>query len=84
MDEALRFAASALTLADQGEYYDFRAESRLVFAQLLLDAGRFDEARVLAEEVVDLAQGRGDIVFEARARSLIERATAAESTSQKV
>jgi tetratricopeptide (TPR) repeat protein len=81
MDEALTFAASALTLADQGEFYDLRTLSRLVFAQLLLDNGRTGDARARAQEVVDLAQVRGDVIFEARARKLIERATAAESDS---
>jgi class 3 adenylate cyclase/tetratricopeptide (TPR) repeat protein len=81
MDEALTFAASALALADEGEYYDLRTESRLVFAQVLLDVGRFEEARVRAEEVIDLAQVRGDVIFEARARDLIERTASAESNS---
>jgi hypothetical protein len=57
------------------------AESRLVLAQLLLDAGRIDEARVRAEELVDLAKVRGDVVFEARARSLMERMAVAEADS---
>ena len=78
MNEALTFAASAVALADQGEFYALRTESRLVFAQLLLDAGRLDEARARAQEVVDLAQVRGDVIFEARATDLIERTAAAE------
>jgi len=81
MDEALTFAASALSLADEGEFYALRTESRLVFAQLLLDAGRLDEARRRAEEVIDLAQVRGDVIFEARARDLIERTATPESHS---
>jgi hypothetical protein len=78
MDEGLTFAASAVALAEQGEFYALRTESRLVFAQLLLDAGRLDEARARAQEVVDLAQVRGDVIFEARATDLIERTAAAE------
>jgi len=81
MDEALTFAASALALADQGEFYELRTTSRLVFAPLLLEAGRLEEARARAQEVVDLAQVRGDVIFEARARDLIERTAAAESQS---
>jgi class 3 adenylate cyclase/tetratricopeptide (TPR) repeat protein len=81
MDDALTFAASALALADQGEFYDLRTGSRLVFAQLLLDVGRIDEARARAQEVIDLAQVRGDVIFEARARDIIERTAAAESGS---
>ena len=73
MDEALTLVASALALADEGEYYELLAGSRLVFAQLLLDAGRLDEARARAQEVIDLARPRGDVVFEGRARDLIER-----------
>ena len=67
--------AGALALADEGEYYELRTLSRLVFAfaQLLLDAGRLDEARVPAQEVIDLARVRGDVVFEGRATDLIER-----------
>ena len=72
MDEALTSVASALALADEGEYYELRTGSRLVFAQLLLDAGRLDEARARAEEVLDLARPRGDVVFAGRARDLIE------------
>jgi ATP/maltotriose-dependent transcriptional regulator MalT len=81
MDEALEFAGGALTLADQGEFYELRTLSRLVFAQLLLDVGRIEEASARAQEVIDLAQVRGDVIFEARARDLIERMTAAESPS---
>ena len=76
LDEALTSVASALVLADQGEYYHLRTGSRLVFAQLLLDAGRLDEARVRAQEVIDLARPRGDVVFEGRARDLIEGSSA--------
>jgi ATP/maltotriose-dependent transcriptional regulator MalT len=79
MDQALSFAASALALADEGEYYDLRTRSRLVFAELLLDAGRVEEAQARAQEALHLAQVRGDVIFEARARKLIERAAAAES-----
>jgi tetratricopeptide (TPR) repeat protein len=82
MDEALLFAASALALADQGEFYDLCTGSRLEIAQLLLDVGRIEEARARAQEVIDLAQVRGDVIFEARARKLIERATALGSQSQ--
>jgi len=81
MDEALTFAASALALADEGEYYEPRTRSRLVFARLLLKAERLEEARARAQEVVDLAQVRGDVIFEARARDVIERAAAAEADS---
>jgi class 3 adenylate cyclase/predicted ATPase len=81
MADALASAAEGLALADQGEVYELRTGSRLVLAQLLLDAGRIDEARRHAQEVVDLARVRGDVVFEARAASLIERTAAAESTS---
>ncbi len=73
MDEALTFAASALALADEGEYYELRTRSRLVFARLLLEAGRLEEARARAQEVVDLAQVRGDVIFEGRARDILER-----------
>jgi ATP/maltotriose-dependent transcriptional regulator MalT len=82
MTDALALAADALGLADQGEVYHQRTRSRLVFAQLLLDAGRLDEARTRAEEVVDLARVRGDVIFEARARDLIERTAAAGSHSR--
>jgi tetratricopeptide (TPR) repeat protein len=81
MDEALTLAASALALADQGEFYGLRTRSRLLFAQLLLDVGRTEETRARAQEVIDLAQVRGDVIFEARARNLIERAAAADSHS---
>jgi hypothetical protein len=73
--------ADAVTLADEGEYYDLCTRSRLVFAQLLLDVGRIEEARARAQEVIDLAQARGDVIFEARARDVMERAGAAESHS---
>jgi hypothetical protein len=80
-EAALASVVEALALADAGEFYDLRAQSRLVFAQLLLDAGRLEEAHSRAEEVIDLAQVRGDIVFEARARDLLERTAVAESDS---
>jgi class 3 adenylate cyclase/predicted ATPase len=80
-EEALASVAEALALADAGELYDLRARSRLVFAQLLLDAGRHEEARSRAEEVIDLAQLRGDVIYEARATDLLERTAVAESDS---
>jgi ATP/maltotriose-dependent transcriptional regulator MalT len=73
MDEALASVGDALALADQGEYYELRTLSRLVSAQLLLDAGRIDEARARAQEVLVLARQRGDVVFEGRAKDLLER-----------
>jgi tetratricopeptide (TPR) repeat protein len=81
MTDALASAADGMALADQGEVYDLRTGSRLVLAQLLLDTGRLDEARKRAEEVVDLARVRGDVVFEARAGRLIERTAVGESSS---
>jgi tetratricopeptide (TPR) repeat protein len=81
LDEALAFAADALALGDQGEYYDIRTLSRLVFAQLLLDAGRGSEAQARAQEVLDLARARGDVVFEAKAKDLLERAAVSRDTS---
>ncbi|MDP9269990.1 MAG: hypothetical protein M3P14_03295 [Chloroflexota bacterium] len=80
MDEALASVADALALADQGEYYDLRTMSRLVFAQLLLDAGRIEEARARAQEVLDLARARADVVFESRAMDLLKRASVSRET----
>jgi class 3 adenylate cyclase/tetratricopeptide (TPR) repeat protein len=74
MDEALASVADAVALADQGEYYDTLTRSRLAFAQLHMDAGRVEEARARAQELLDLARARGDVVFEAKATDLLERA----------
>jgi tetratricopeptide (TPR) repeat protein len=82
-EEALASVAEALALAETGEFYDLRTLSRLVFAQLLLDAGRHEEARSRAEEVIDLAGVRGDVIFEARARDLLERTAVAESDQRR-
>jgi class 3 adenylate cyclase/tetratricopeptide (TPR) repeat protein len=76
LDDALASVATGLALADQTEYYDLLTDARLVFAQLLVEAGRFDEARARAREVVDLARVRGDVVTEGRANALIERTQA--------
>jgi ATP/maltotriose-dependent transcriptional regulator MalT len=73
MDEALATVADALALADRSEYYDLRAPSLLLFAQLLLDAGRLEEARAHAQQVLDLARLRGDVLFESRATDLLDR-----------
>jgi len=80
MDEALASVADAVALADQGEYYDARTGSRLVFAQLLLDVGRIDEARARAQEVLDLARTRGDVVLQGRAKNLLERMAVSSPT----
>jgi class 3 adenylate cyclase/predicted ATPase len=80
-EEALASVTDGLALADQGEYYELRVRSRLVFAQLLLNAGRLEEARSRAEEVIGLTQVRGDVIFEVRARDLLERTAVAESAS---
>lgn len=73
MDAALSSVADALERTDRGEYYHLRTGSRLVSAQLLLDAGRIEEARARAQEVLELARARRDVVFEGRARDLLER-----------
>jgi class 3 adenylate cyclase/tetratricopeptide (TPR) repeat protein len=78
-EAALASVAEAFALADMGEFYDLRARSRLLLAQLLLDTGRLQQARSRAEEVIDLAQVRGDVIYEARARDLLERTAVAES-----
>ncbi|MDP9273508.1 MAG: hypothetical protein M3O93_08300, partial [Chloroflexota bacterium] len=80
MDESLASVADAVALADQGEYYDMLTRSRLAFAQLHLDAGRVEEARARAHELLDLAQARGDVVFEAKAADLLERAEMSRPT----
>jgi ATP/maltotriose-dependent transcriptional regulator MalT len=77
MDDALASVADALALADQGEFYNTRTMARLVFAQLLLDAGRYEEARARAQELLDLARVRGDVVYEGRAREILEKAAQA-------
>jgi hypothetical protein len=81
MDEALALVAEGLARADQGEFYDLRTPSLLVFAQLLLDAGRIEEARASAQELLDLARTRRDIVFEGRAADLMERAAVSGPTA---
>lgn len=75
MDAALASVGDAVARADPGEYYDLLTRSRLLFAQLLLEAGRIDEMRAQAQEVIDLARIRGDIILEGRARDLVERVT---------
>jgi tetratricopeptide (TPR) repeat protein len=82
IDEALGSAAGAVALADEGEYSSLRIRSRLVLAEVLLDAGRTGDARARAREVLDIARPGRDIVLEARARHLMERAAAARSHSQ--
>jgi class 3 adenylate cyclase/tetratricopeptide (TPR) repeat protein len=81
MDEALASVADALALADQGEFYDTRTVSRLVFAELNLDAGRVEDARSRAHELLELAQARGDVVFRAKATDLLERAAISRPAS---
>jgi class 3 adenylate cyclase/tetratricopeptide (TPR) repeat protein len=79
IDEALASAAGAVALADEGEYSDLRIRSRLVFAQLLLDAGSTGDAGARAQEILDVARPGRDVVLEAKARDLLERAAAATS-----
>jgi len=75
IDEALASAAGAVALADEGESFSFRIKSRLVFAELLLDASRTGDARARAQEVLDLARPGRDVVLANRARQLMKRAT---------
>jgi tetratricopeptide (TPR) repeat protein len=82
IDEALTSVAGGLALADEGEHYALRMGSRLVLAQLLLDAGRTGDARARAQEVLDLARPGRDVVLNARAREIMERAAAAKSDTQ--
>jgi tetratricopeptide (TPR) repeat protein len=74
MDEALTSVAGAVALADEGVYYDLRATSRLVYAHLLLDAGRASDARASAEEVLGLVRPGRDVIIANRARDLMKRA----------
>ena len=81
LDDALALAAAAFAMADQTEFYNLLTSSRLVVAQLLLEAGRFDETRARAQEVIDLARVRGDVVTERRARELVERTEVTSSAA---
>jgi class 3 adenylate cyclase/tetratricopeptide (TPR) repeat protein len=73
MPEALASVADAVALADDGEFYVTRTQTRLVFAQLLLDSGRIEEAHARAQEVLDLARNRRDVVLQHRAEDILEQ-----------
>ena len=73
LDEAEARARHAVTLTEGIDFREARAIARRYLAEVLLLAGRTDEARALAAESLAIREAKGDVTGAARARELFAR-----------
>jgi predicted ATPase len=68
---ALQPARAAVSLLEETDNLDLRAESLIVLAAILGSAGRSDEAKTAADEAQRLSEDRGNVVMRRRAEELV-------------
>jgi class 3 adenylate cyclase/tetratricopeptide (TPR) repeat protein len=61
-------AREALTMADESDWLELRADTRVDLADVLSAAGRAGEAAALLEEAIGLYEQKGNVVSQRRAR----------------
>jgi tetratricopeptide (TPR) repeat protein len=76
-DRAIDLARRALAIVDGSEYVPLHAEARIGLGEVLLAAGRLDEAVAPLTRAIAIAEAKQDRVFGERARDLLEQALAA-------
>jgi hypothetical protein len=74
-DEALREAGEAQRLAGSTDYLEKQVEVAVVLAEVLIAAGRPEDARDPVLNAIVLAERKGSIVLADRARDVLERAS---------
>jgi tetratricopeptide (TPR) repeat protein len=70
-EEGERLAREAVALIDRTDYSLDRAEARMGLAQVLLIAGRSDEAEHVLEEALRLHEEKGNVPATERTRKLL-------------
>ena len=78
--EAERLAREALELLEPTDFIDLRADVYDALAEVLLGAGRVDEAVAAVEEAIALHDRKGNVVSAARSRSALDALRAAAAT----
>ena len=68
LDEARRLVADVLERVEQTDFYFLRVEIRLFMSEVLMLNGETEEARVVAEEALEILAAKGDVTGAARAR----------------
>jgi predicted ATPase len=71
-DEAEAMAREALAVIRRSEEVDSQASALMDLAEVLKLAGREGDAKPVIEEAAELFQRKGNVVFAAKARSLLE------------
>jgi class 3 adenylate cyclase/tetratricopeptide (TPR) repeat protein len=70
-DAAVETATKSVHAAEQTDYLEEHADSCLVLGEVLIAAGRGDEAEAPLREAIALAEAKGSLVLAARARSVL-------------
>jgi tetratricopeptide (TPR) repeat protein len=76
-DDAVRVATDALKLVDPTEYIGLRADARRTLGEVLLEAGRLDDAADALAEALRLYEQKGSSVLAERTRALLGQNTIA-------
>jgi thioredoxin-like negative regulator of GroEL len=71
VEEGERLAREAVALTDQTEFLVDRADARMDLAEVLVLAGRPDEAGEVLEDALRLHKQKGNLVSAERARALL-------------
>jgi len=79
-DRGAELARRALAIVDDSEYLPLHVEFRIGLAEVLVDAGRRDDAERLLREAIVLAEAKEDLVLARRGRTVLEHATASPTT----
>ena len=71
--EGVQLARAAVTLVDPTEYAGSQADARRILGDLLLEAGRPDEAGEALAKALALYEQKGSTVLAKRTRALLQR-----------
>ena len=71
-EEALRLADEAVEIMEGTDYLVYQADGHEVRGQVLLAAGRGDDAREAYEEALDRYERKGNVVAAARVRARLD------------
>jgi hypothetical protein len=71
MEEGERLAREAEALTDQTDFPVDRADARMYLAEVLLLAGRHDEAAEVLQDALRLHEHKGNLVSAERTRALL-------------
>jgi class 3 adenylate cyclase/tetratricopeptide (TPR) repeat protein len=71
-EAAAQLAREAVALADTSDFLDLRWLVRMNLADVLQRVGRADETKTVLQEAIEIAEQKGNLVAEQRARDLLD------------